>query len=252
VNLQDLPRQFPAVADLGNTDAIKVIIWWAHTYGGQEWVDSAYLRSSYGLLNRTVPVGGFAAYLKSLTDRKPPHLIKSKSGHKLEYRALTVLSSIYGQRDSTVRVEKLLTELPAKLSSESERSYLEETLICFRHKAFRAAVIMAWNLTYDHFCHWIIRDPNRLADFNAQTQKTFAKRNYPAMTRRDGFEEMKESEVLQVAASASIITGNLYKLLKEKLDRRNISAHPSDLKMLQSTAEEVIRELIENVVLRLV
>jgi hypothetical protein len=40
-------------------------------------------------------------------------------------------------------------------------------------------------------------------------------------------------------------------ILKEKLDRRNIAAHPANLKMLQSTAEEVIRDLVENVVLKL-
>jgi hypothetical protein len=43
----------------------------------------------------------------------------------------------------------------------------------------------------------------------------------------DDFQELKQSQVLQVCKSANIISGSIHKILKEKLERRNIAAHPS-------------------------
>jgi hypothetical protein len=40
-------------------------------------------------------------------------------------------------------------------------------------------------------------------------------------------------------------------VLREKLDRRNIAAHPSSVVVQQSQADEVIIDLVNNVVLRL-
>ena len=61
----------------------------------------------------------------------------------------------------------------------------------------------------------------------------------------------KESQVLQVAKSSNLISPNLHKIMKEKLDRRNIAAHPSGVEISQLTAEEFIRDLVVNVVLAL-
>ena len=66
------------------------------------------------------------------------------------------------------------------------------------------------------------------------------------------FQELKESRVLQACKSANIISGSPYKILKEKLDRRNIAAHPLGVVVAQPTAEEFIKDLIENVVLKVV
>jgi hypothetical protein len=57
--------------------------------------------------------------------------------------------------------------------------------------------------------------------------------------------------VLQVAKSANIISGSVHKILKEKLDRRNIAAHPSNVTVSKLTAEDVILDLVQNVVLKL-
>jgi hypothetical protein len=58
--------------------------------------------------------------------------------------------------------------------------------------------------------------------------------------------------VLQVCASANIISGNIHKIAKEKLVRRNIAAYPSSVVTTPATAEEFIRDLVENVVLQVV
>jgi hypothetical protein len=251
MTLADLPRSIPDYATLKEIDVIKLIIWWAHTYGQREHVSNEYLRSCYATLGRAVPDGGFSSFFRSLEERKPKQLIKSREGYKLEHRISDGLTEKYGKRDATVHVEKILTDLPSKLAKPDERTYLEETLICIRHKAFRAAVVMAWNLAYDHFCYWILADATRLAAFNATSPKRFAGMKYPAVTDRDNFTDMKESHVIAIASAADLISKNVTRVLDEKLTRRNMAAHPSDVSTLQGTAEEVIRDLVENVVLKL-
>ncbi len=251
MTLVDLPRSVPDYATLKEIEVIRLIIWWAHIYGQREHVSSEYLRSCYATLGRAVPDGGFSSFFRSLEERKPKQLIKSRDGYKLEHRTSDGLTEKYGKRDATVHVEKILTDLPSKLAKPDERTYLEETLICIRNKAFRATVVMAWNLAYDHFCYWILADAARLAAFNAKSLVRFPRMNYPPVVNRDDFADMKESHVVAIASSADLITKNVARVLEEKLTRRNMAAHPSDVSTLQGTAEEVIRDLVENVVLKL-
>ena len=110
---------------------------------------------------------------------------------------------------------------------------------------------MCWNLAFDHLCEFVLKDPSRVIDFNTQLPKSFPKAGIQAVSDRDHFTELKESEVLQVCKSAGIISGSIHKILKEKLDRRNIAAHPSGAVTSQPTAEEFIKDLVENVVLKL-
>jgi hypothetical protein len=251
MNLKELPRLISEYTTLKEIDVIKLVIWWAHTYAQRENVTNEYLRQCYGTIGRAVPDGGFSSYFKSLEERKPKHLIRSREGYKLEHRISDELTEKYGQRDAAIYVEKILTDLPPKLAKPDERTYLEETLICIRHKAFRAAVVMAWNLAYDHFCHWILVDATRLAAFNTAIPKRHPGMKYPPVSSRDGFTEMKESHVIEIATSAGTINKNVARVLSEKLTRRNMAAHPSDVSTIQNTAEEVIRDLVENVVLKL-
>ena len=161
----------------------------------------------------------------------------------------TVDLSCFGR--ATVYVDKLLTELPTKIQTTAERGYLEEALICFRNKAFRAAVVMCWNLAFDHLCEFVLKEPARLADFNTQLPKSFTKADLKAVRTRDHFTELKEFQVLQVCDLANIISKSLHNILTEKLTRRNTAAHPSGTVTFQATAEEFIGDLVENVVLKL-
>jgi hypothetical protein len=252
MTLTDLPKQIPSFSTLSEPDVVKLMLWWVHTYDEQVTVDTSYLRKLYEQLHRAMPREGVASILNKLADRKPPQVIRARDRYKLEQRTLEEHRQKYGNRDATIIVDKLLRDLPAKLTNLQERAYLEEALICFRAKAFRAATVMTWNLAYDHLCYWILADSSRLAKFNAQMALTYAKKGYDAVANRDGFEEPKEFEVLQVCASAGIINGGMHMILKEKLDRRNKAAHPTGTPISQLTAESLISDLIDGVVVKLV
>lgn len=251
MNLKELPKVIPGYAQLPETDHIKLIVWWAQTHANRNWVNTDYLRTCYGQLSRAEPKGGFSAYLNPLADRRPPHVLKGREGYKLEQRIADELSAKYGKRQATIHVEKLLTDLPQKVPNLKERDYLEETLKCLRAGAFRATVVMAWNLAYDHLCYWILGDAKRLSDFNTRSPIRFPGMKYPPVAKREDFIEMTEFHVIEIASSAGIITKNVAKVLHEKLTRRNMAAHPADVTIPQHTGEEVIRDLVENVVLNL-
>lgn len=248
MTLEDFGRQIPRIATLAHGEKIRLFAWWLHTYGNRSHFKPKDIAQCYkGLSLAETNVSSMLDYLC-----KQRLILKDRNGYKLERSVHDGITEKYGQREATIHVHKLLADLPSKIPSIAEKAYLDETLTCLRNSAFRATVVMAWNLAYDHLCEWILAGPQRLADFNAQTPKTYPRAGLPVVVARDDFLDFKESQVLQVAKSARVITDNVHKVLKEKLDRRNIAAHPSGVKILQSTAEEVIRDLVENVVLVLV
>jgi hypothetical protein len=79
------------------------------------------------------------------------------------------------------------------------------------------------------------------------------KNSTKVLSKIDDFSDnLRESEVIKIAKSASIINSDVGKILEEKLGRRNSAAHPSNVKIGQLQAEEFIDDLVKNVVLKLV
>lgn len=188
-------------------------------------------------------------FLNSLVNQKKPFLVRKGTAYSLSRLGREQFDKTLSTRDATIAVDKLLSELPAKLHNASERIYLEEALKCFRVCAYRASIVMAWNLAYDHLCALLL--VKHLAAFNLQLPKSFPKADVSCIAVRDDLMMLKESQVLQISKSANIISANLHKIMKEKLDRRNIAAHPSGVEISQLTAEDFIRDLVVNVVLAL-
>jgi hypothetical protein len=144
-------------------------------------------------------------------------------------------------------VSKLLADLPDRVPDMAEKVFLSEAIDCYRVRAYRACIVMTWNLAFDHLLNWI----SRLAAFNAAITKTFQKRVGVVIKTYDDFaDEFKEFEIIEVCNTAQTVNGNLSSL-KEKLVKRNIAAHPSSVVVVQSQADDVVTDLINNVVLAL-
>src|SRR6202040_606572 len=116
------------------------------------------------------------------------------------------LDEKYGLHETTLALSKLLRELPGKISDKAEKLFLSEAITCYHNKAFRAAIIMTWNLAYDHLLHWILKDSVRLASFNANIVTRIGARRGTgvAMSTREDFEDLKEGEVLDICGTASL------------------------------------------------
>lgn len=189
-------------------------------------------------------------YLDRLKTKKPPQIVKSGAGFRLAGTVRRSMDAKVGGNPSVIAVSKLLSDLPAKVPNVVERDFLNEALSCYKVKAYRAAIVMTWNLAYDHLMSWLLADPARLDQLNAGIIKRF-----PALkvtiAARDDFDELKESQLIAACRTARLFNKNVVDILDAKLTRRNSVAHPSTIVVTQAQADDTITDLVNNVVLAL-
>jgi hypothetical protein len=176
-------------------------------------------------------------------------LIKDGKGLRMTGEVRQSFDELYGMREETVIVDKLLADLPGKLSNPGQKDYLDEALGCFRCKRYRAAMVMAWNVVYDHLI--AVVTASHLSAFNARHPTIFTgKQAKDAVTNRDDFQKWKESEVIQICYAANLIGKEVNKVLVDSLNKRNSAAHPSGSQFNKLQAEAYISDLINNAMLK--
>jgi hypothetical protein len=249
MELQELVEQVPGFDAATPKDRIKLFAWWLHIHGGKELFGAVDIRGCYDKLHIDEPPA-LATYLARMTEAKD--LLKEKGQYKLERTVRSDLDKKYGVHHSVVAVSKILVDLPAQVPNIAQRAFLNEALRCYRIEAYRSCIVMAWNLAYSHLLDWILSEPKRLAAFNAAISKRNSKKAWLVIAKYDDFEELKEREVIDICSTAGLFNNSVYKILKGKLDRRNIAAHPSNVIIVQSQADDAITDLVNNVVLTLV
>ena len=250
ITLQEFVARVPGFTGLPHAQRIKYFVWFLQSVRGQSSATVPDIRTCYEAAHIELP-GNLSRSVEALTEKQPPDLLKQGGAYRLHAKQRQAFDAQYGQTDSVLDIEQTLAVLPGRLKSESERLYLEETLICYKHRAFRAAIVMSWNLAYDHVLHWILADGNRLASFNQGIVLRNPRKAHVRVTVRSDFEELKEDEVLDIAANLPGITANMKRTLKEKLGRRNTYAHPSTMTISRHQVDDMISDLVNNVVLQL-
>jgi len=248
----DLPALKAAVPGLGaasHYDKIKIFGWWLHTHGNVQNFAGADILKCYDKLDFPRP-SSIGPYLAPLVDKK--ELLRSGAGYRLAHQVRDDLDAKYGTPVTTVEISSLLAGLPAKLPTFAESTYLEEALTCYHNNAFRAAIVMTWNLAYAHLCDHVVK--NRLPEFNARWQQDYKgdhKNRVRAITVVTDFadEELNEYKVLKICLDADIITKNVYNVLHPALGRRNAAAHPNSVVLKQLQVDAYIDDLINNAVL---
>jgi hypothetical protein len=229
-------------------EKIQLFAWFLHVHKGKEIFDNADIRECFSELHIADP--NVAKYLPRMVEYKD--LMKVRDGFKLGRTARAELDAKYGTQHSVVQVGRLLSDLPGKIPDLAEKYFLAEAIKCYRIEAYRACVVMTWNLAYSHLLHWILSDPRRLGDFNAATARRYPKK-LPIITAAysDFLEGLKESEVIEICNTANLLNSNIVRILKEKLGKRNTAAHPASVVIVQSQADDVVTDLVNNVVLNL-
>jgi hypothetical protein len=248
VELEEFARQVPNFDSLSDPERIKHLAWFLHKHAARERVDVAAVRKCYERLN--YEPSNLSRDMARLAERKPPELLKDGKGYRLEGRVRAELEAKYGEAPSSIAVAKLLAELPSRVPGADESEFLREALTCYRVKAFRSAIVMVWNLAYDHLLRWLLADAARLQTFNQRIPVRYPKKQVQ-VAAFDDFEDLKESEVIEVASSAGLLNGGVVKILDKELKRRNSAAHPSPTVFTQYQAEDAITDLVNNVILKL-
>jgi hypothetical protein len=249
MELADLVDQVAGFDAAAPKDKIKLFAWWLHTHGGKEFFGSPEIRGCFSKLHMDEPPA-LATYLTRLADAKD--LIAEKGKYKLARGVRSDLDKKYGVHHSVVVVSKILTDLPAQVPNIDERVFLQEALKCYRHEAYRACIVMVWNVAYAHLLDWILKDQIRLDKFNAAISRRFQNLKTLQITKYDDFgDNLQERQVLEIANTADLYNSGIFKILKDKLDRRNNAAHPSNVVFVQSQADDMITDLVHNVVFAL-
>lgn len=250
-----MPEKFSEfVEEIGNfsaltpTERIVHAMWFLHRRRSMESVVNRVLKTCFDDIHAVAP--DLSVYLPRMAAKKPPLVLKSSSGYRLEGQVRKRLDERFGESQATIQISKLLKDVSAQVSDADERSFVDEAFRCYRVGAFRASIVMAWNLAYDHLRQWVFADADRIASFNAGITKKYPKKPVEIMQISD-FDDLKEFEFLEVCQTSKLLSKNLVEMLKEKLKRRNAAAHPSSVRFTQAQADDVITDLITNVVARL-
>ena len=237
-------------SSLAQTDQILHFAWYLHTFRNKETVDQAAVRGCFKERHMDEP--NLSLLFKRIIDRRPKVVLASGSGFRLESKIREQFDKEYGQHETTIAVTQMMKDLIGKVSDQGEKVFLAEAVKCYNVKAFRAAIVMAWNLGYDHLLYWVLADAGRLSAFNSKIIAKIGPKRGTGLTivKREDFEELKESEVLDICSNAGLFgTKNTKRLLEIELTKRNMAAHPSTVVIGGPAADEAISSLVENVVL---
>jgi hypothetical protein len=224
---------------------VEVFAWYLHEVKQKERFQGADIGPCFDETHTPRPPN-IPTVLTRLCEKRPARLIKDPRGYRLSAPARAEMTQLLPVRATSVKTTQLLNGLLDRVTDPAQKAVLAETLACFKHHAYRAAIVMAWNLAFSEVLDRIF--VKHLVEFNAQLPKVLPKASLIA--KRADFEDLKESKIIEIAKGAGILSGSTAKILTEKLNKRNTAAHPSVVTVLAVTAEEVIADLVENVILR--
>lgn len=229
-------------------DQVRALAWYLHEAKQRERVVTADIRECFQELHLDPP--NVSRYLSYLSEGKGRAFIRDKKGFRLEGKTRARLAENYGDEVETITVRKMLSDAVQVISDEQQRIFADEALRCYSVKAFRAAIVMAWNLAYDHLCRWIHADAERLDNFK-QSYAIKCPKSKVDFSKFVSFSDETEYNVVETAQHARLVTKNIGEMLKEKLKRRNAAAHPSSIVITQAQAEDVITDLLSNIIEKL-
>lgn len=245
MSLPEWVKQIPGFKAMPVSEKMVVIGYYLNEVQGLDRFGSTNINACFDTLHLDRPSNA-SSQLSGMARGASRRLLRDKRGYRLNS---VTRDKVAAMLPKPVEVKHLVTELKkleAQLSDVHQKTFLAETILCFSNGAYRASIVMAWNLAYHHACGYILA--NHLQAFNAQLNKAFPKKK--TIGKHSDFEDIQESDVIEVAKGAQIFSKATSGTLKAKLDIRNMAAHPSSTVVTPIKAEEVITDLVHNVLLR--
>lgn len=236
---------------LSQTEHIDYFVYFLTSYKGMSDAKASLIRECFQLLHLN-PYSNIPQYLNQNLKgkgRKKPKYLKTKDGFNLHRERKIEIETTVLSRPLKVKAKSDLHSLISLVKNPIENEFLMEAISCFDISAYRASIIMVWNLTLDHLFEWVLA--HKLVDFNSVLSKNTDKRiKITAVNKKDDFNEIPEGKFIEFCRSANIISNDVRKVLDMKLGIRNSYAHPSSLKMTENKAIEFIEDLVNNVIVK--
>ena len=141
-------------------------------------------------------------------------------------------------------IEALLAGLAAHVPTIATSPFLAETAGAFSGGAYRSAIVMGWNLMYDHFLAGILSC--HLAQFNA----VWTANGKKAITTRGKIQGAREMAVLGTCSKAGILSEAEYRAMRDRFHKRSHAAHTcARFSVDKEKAERYLREIVADTVL---
>jgi hypothetical protein len=249
---EQLLQRVPTFCESGHVEKIILFGWYLQAIEMNTRFSGSDILRCYDNAQTKRP-SNVSQQLSELVRKSPPDILRDSKGYYLERRIRIQFDARYLDDEGSIETIQSLENLPKQIANLDEKSFLSESLVCYKHGAYRSTIVMTWNLAYSHFCEWLLL--NHLAAFNAQWpirhQGHHKQSKVKLIEQYDHFSELKELEVIEIARSAGLIDQNIFRSLTEKLGKRNIAAHPSSNAITKFQTDEVIHDLVVNVLLRL-
>jgi hypothetical protein len=131
----------------------------------------------------------------------------------------------------------------------SERIILCDLIQCLQTCAYRAAIVMGWNLAFEHVRREIFRDVGKLGQFNLVlvTKRRSQSQNHSPVVVYDDFFELSERFVVDIAYEARLFSKQQHQLLLSSLTDRNHFAHPNSRVATSAFCLGYVESLVVNV-----
>jgi hypothetical protein len=198
------------------------------------------------------PYSNISQHLNQNIKAKPkqvPKFLRIKDSFQLHRNFKTFLETSIDKKPLKAKANKDLRKLLTHITNPAQNEFLKEAIDCLEISAYRASIVMVWNLTVDHLFAYILK--HKLTAFNAALSLNTDKRiKITSVTDRDDFNEIPENKFIEFCRTAKIISNDIRKILDTKLGIRNTYAHPSNLTVGETKAVEFVEDLVNNVILK--
>lgn len=245
MNIGEWIAQIPNFESMSVANKMLVVGYYLHTVKKLERFGVKQVNLAFDELHQSRPTNT-TSQLKGMMTGGDKRILQDAKGFRLSSTARQKIAKLVPSPTTAKQIVSELKILEMRITDPHQKTFLEEAIACFEHGAYRAAIVMAWNLAFHHTCAYIFS--GHLTAFNEQLTKAYPKKK--TIGKPSDFEDLKESEVIEIAKGAQVISVSTSKVLSEKLMKRNSAAHPSSLVVMPVTADEVISDLVQNILLR--
>lgn len=180
---------------------------------------------------------------------KKSRVVKSNGNYKIERINRKRIEFEMLKKPKLKQISLSLEKLPSQLQ-QPESNYVSEAINCLKIEAYHAAIVLMWTTTMSHLRNYVISYKQQ--EFNsALANHTRYNKKQLQISKFEDFEEIKERDYLDLMKSSNVITSSQHKLLCEKLDIRNMFAHPTTLTLTENKTISFIEDLINDIITKI-
>jgi hypothetical protein len=183
--------------------------------------------------------------LSAMLLRLPSLAVRTSNGWELTCAGSQHIARIAGplMASPIPQVASSLRAQLVKITNGDTQRFVEEAIVCFETRQYRAAVVLAWVGAVSVLQNYI--QANSLAAFNAEASRRDTRWKHAKTV--DDLGRMKEHDFLEVLESISVLGKNVKQELQKCLQLRNGCGHPNSLQIADHKVSAHIEDLILNV-----